>query len=80
MFPDKGRKRPYVSSKGLLNLKSLITQNALSINKSQKQNDDQIEEKRQKKSQVYPTQNVIREYLTKSNRNKLSNRRFITTK
>jgi hypothetical protein len=85
LLSNKERKRPNVSSKSLLNLKSIITQNiTLNENKcsSFQPNDDddfdEIKNKKRKKSQTYPNPNVLIEYLTKPDLKQLSTRRIIT--
>jgi hypothetical protein len=85
LLSNKERKRPNVSSKSLLNLKSIITQNVtLNENKcsSFQPNDDfdEIKNKKRKKSQTYPNSNVLIEYLTKPDLKQLSTRRIITSK
>jgi hypothetical protein len=89
LLSDAERKRPNVSSKSLLNLKSIITQNVTLNNTIEKsteykfsscqQNDDfdEIENKKRKKSQTFPNQNLLINYLTKPNLKQLSTRRII---
>jgi len=92
LLSNTERKRPNVSSKSLLNLKSIITQNVTSNNNIEKLNEykvsspqpnddfDEIENKKRKKSQTYPNRNVLIEYLTKPDLKKSSTQRIITSK
>jgi hypothetical protein len=92
LFSDTERKRSNVSSKSLLNLKTIITQNVTSNNNIEKSNEykllsfqqnddfDEIEKKKRKKTQEFPNQNALIEYLTEPNLKKLSIQRIITSK
>jgi hypothetical protein len=77
---DKNRKRPFVCSKSLLDLKSMITQNVTLNNNTEKIYECEapaIEKKKRKESKSFPNRNVRIEYSPKSS---FSNRRIITTK
>jgi hypothetical protein len=85
-FSDAERKRPNVSSKGLFNLKTVVTQNVVSNNEyqfsSSPPNDDidEIENKKRKKSPTFPNQNALIEYLTKPDFKQLSIGKIIPSK
>jgi hypothetical protein len=106
---DKEKKRPSVSSKCLLNIKSIVSQNVSSnttnknaclhsptsafpplplmdVTQTSKEsinhlNDrEEMDEKKQKKSQSFPNRNVLIEYLQKTDVKKPSNRQISATK
>jgi len=109
LSPNKEKKRPSVSSKCLLNIKSIVTQN-VSLNSNNKTaclrsptsilpplplvdslvsskeslnhlvDIKENEENKRNKSQSFSNQNILIEYLQKSDSKKSTNKQISTTK
>lgn len=80
---DNERKRPFVCSQSLQNLKTIVIENVTSNNSFEKfscDHSDEIIKKKRKESSLFTNRNVLIEHLTKPDWKNVSSQRIVTLK